>query len=56
MPNVTKADLWHLLNAIQDTLEELRLLEQDADWFVSDVIDQLKSSEQLIIERLEEQE
>lgn len=56
MPNVSRADLLHLLEAVQSTKEELRLLEQDADWFVSDVLDILESSEQLILERLEEKD
>lgn len=54
MPDVSHADLHHLLDAIQSALEELRLLEEDNEWFLSDVTDRLLSSEQLIIEKLEE--
>lgn len=52
--SLTKADLHHLLDALQAAEEELEQLMYDKEWFVTDVVDQLASAKEIVVSHLKE--
>lgn len=53
---MTKADLLHILNALEAAEEEFQQLIYDQEWYVSDVVDQLASAKEIVETQLKESE
>ena len=49
---LTKADLIHVLTAIEDAAEEFDELMKEKEWYVTSVVDKLTSSKLIITEEL----
>ena len=51
---MTKMDWLHLLDALDDALEEFNELINEKEWYVSDVVDKLASGRQIVLQNLKE--
>lgn len=54
MATMTKADLHHLLSTLEAVETELEELIYEKEWYVTDVIDQVKSSLELVNSQIKE--
>lgn len=52
MPELTKADLRHILDLVETIEAEVDALEKQEDWYVSDLHDLIASVKQLVQEKL----
>lgn len=50
---MTKADLKHVLDALEDAETEFEELMNEKEWYVTSVTDHIASAKQIIIEELE---